>query len=695
MSDAGAMLNINEELLKGLTPEEREAALSMLKEFGEKGYSEKYNELVYDDYDEIPVDIETFMRDKKYLGNGLIDPEGRMTVFPFWVETLKKIFPTNVDTAYNTVILTGAIGIGKSFVAVICQLYMMYRMLCLKDPYLYYGMQPIDKISFSQINITLDAAKGVAWGKMQQLLQSSPWFMSHGKITGKEEFVWKPAKKPGQIGDIELVVGSKNNHIIGRAVFCSFEDEVNFSAVTSDIDKIKRKMLGLITQTDARMISRFLRGNKLPTMNIIASSKNSDQSFLDAYIETKRRNESTTTLVVDQPQWVVDSRKNTKEKFWVAIGNKFLASEVLPKDATEEVINAYRDKGYQMMEIPIGYWEPFNDNVEIALNDLAGISTVGARKYISGPKWTAVKTDSYRNPFSRDKITVGTAEDDHTQYSEYFDMSAVPPEMKRLPMFVHLDLSKSGDKTGIAGVWILGKKPGVDVPTPKEVFYKVAFSVSVEAPKGYQVSFEKNRIFIRWLRSQGFKIKSVSFDSYQSTHLMQQLKTEKFNPVELSVDKLEGTDEKDENGNKHRICKPYEYFHSTLLERRMQVYSKCDLLTDEVLGLEREPDGHINHPDNGATGSKDQIDAVVGAMYNASLNIGEMDLDFDEFTETALEQAIKVNAGMSDEAIKRQMTLDFEEQLKKIGPQFTPLPTHNDAEDESPAPIVGDGMLIW
>ncbi len=654
--------------LNSLTPEERQVALNVLKEFSETGTSELYNKLLYKDYAEIPVDIETFLFDKMFLGNGLVDPEGRKTVFPYWVETLKKVFPNNIETKYNTIILTGAIGIGKSFFAVLVQLYLMYRMLCLKDPYLYYGMQPIDKISFAQINITLDAAKGVAWDKMQQLLQSSPWFMSHGRVTGKDDLIWKPKKQPGQIGTVELVVGSKNSHIIGRAVFSSFEDEVNFSAVTSDVDKIKRKMLGLITQTDARMISRFLRGTFLPTVNIIASSKNSDQSFLDQYIETKRKNESKTTLIVDEPQWVVDSRKDSKEKFWIAVGNKLLASEVLPKNASEELIAVYRNKGYQMMEIPIGYWEPFNDNIEIALNDLAGISTVGARKYIAGPRWADVKTTKYRNPFTRDVIEVGNAEGDDTQYSEFFDLSAIPEEFKKVPMFVHLDMSSgskgNGDKTGIAGVWALGNRPGVvDDTSAKEMFYKVAFSVSVKAPKGFYISFEKNREFIRWLKKKGFNIKGVSCDTYQSTHLLQQLKAEKFEASVVSVDRLEGTDSTDEKGNKHRICKPYEYFHSTLYERRMQVYDKCDLLTDEVLGLERQPDGHINHPDNGATGSKDQIDAVVGAMWNASLHIEELHFNYG----SAFKDLVEINEQLDKEDIQKQMVVDFEEELKKFG----------------------------
>ena len=154
--------NISKEQLEKLSPEERKLALEILEQYANKGSSDIFNNLVYNDYEEIPVDIETFLTDKNYLGNGLIDPDGRFTVFPFWVETLKKIFPNAYETNYNTLILTGSIGTGKSFMAVLCMLYLLHRMLCLKDPYTYYGLQPIDKITFSLINVTIDAAKGVA-----------------------------------------------------------------------------------------------------------------------------------------------------------------------------------------------------------------------------------------------------------------------------------------------------------------------------------------------------------------------------------------------------------------------------------------------------------------------------------------------------------------------------------------------------
>lgn len=211
-------LNIKSELLSSLSEQEKRELSKILSDLS-KGKTESYDDLKYADYEEIPTDIETFLTDKQYLGNGLIDPDGRFTVFPYWVETLKKIFPDNLTTRYNTLILTGAIGLGKSFEAVLCMLYLLYRMLCLKDPYTYYGLQPIDKITFSLINVTIDAAKGVAWDKLQQLVQSSPWFMEHGTISGRSEIVWKPSKR------IELIIGSNNNSVIGRAVFANFTDK--------------------------------------------------------------------------------------------------------------------------------------------------------------------------------------------------------------------------------------------------------------------------------------------------------------------------------------------------------------------------------------------------------------------------------------------------------------------------------------
>lgn len=664
--------------LKNLSEEERNVVLSILKEYSEEGHSKQLEDLLTSDYEEIPVDIETFLFDPQYLGKGLIDAEGHKTVFPYWIKILKQIFPTNITTAYNTLILTGAIGIGKSFMAVLCILYLMYRMICLKDPYTHFGLQPIDKITFSMINITLDAAKGVAWDKIQQLLQSSPWFMAHGTLSGRDNLEWKPPK------GIELIYGSRNNHVIGRAVFANFTDEVNFG-VGSDIEKLKAKQKTLISQVDARMQSRFMKGTYLPTLQIIASSKRSEQSFLESYIDMKRRNESKTTLIVDEPQWIIRNDKDSPEHFYVAIGNKFLASEVLPKDATEETAEEFRRKGYNILSVPIGYYDNFIEDVDIALTDIAGISTINSMKYISGVRWNEIKINSYKNPFVRDIIEVGNALNDKAQYSDFFDMSRVDPNYRYKPLYIHLDMSKSGDKTGIAGTWVVGKHPTKEGSSAsKELFYRLAFSVSIKAPKGYEISFDKTRTFIRWLREQGFNIKGITSDTYQSAQIQQQLKADGFNTSILSVDRLD---------SESKICLPYQYFKSTIYERRLEVYDKCDLLTEEVISLEKESDGHINHPNNGTVGSKDVADAVCGSIYSASQNAEQFAFDYGE----TLTDIVTTNAS---DPTGQNINVNFEEELKRA---FSRKNTVNNNQMDFgmgvAKPITGtfasDGILSW
>lgn len=608
--------------LENLSEEERKLVADILKEYYNEGSSKKFNSLMSEDWAEIPVDITTFLHDRRYLGNALYDQEGKFTLFPYWEETLKKIFPTNTTVAYNTLVFTGAIGLGKSTVAVICLLYLLYRLLCLKDPYLYYGMQPIDKISISLMNITIENAKGVAQDKMNQMILSSEWFMAHGQMSGVTNLEYIPDKH------IELIVGSSNNQVIGRAIYANFTDEVNFG-LTNDVEKLKKKQKQLISAIDTRMKSRFMRGDYLPTLNIIASSKNSDQSFLEDYIETKKKNDSTTTLIIDEPQWVVDDRKITGKWFYVAVGNKFLANELIPMDSPESLVEEYKAKGYTILPVPSGYYESFQDNIDLALTDIAGIATASSLKYISGIRWNEIKSEKFSNPFSQEIIEVGNAKDDTAQYYDFFDLTKIPKGYIRKPMYIHLDMSKSGDKTGIAGVWVLGKSPTVEGESAsKELFYQLAFHVAVKAPKGYEISFDKHRTFIRWLKKQGFNIKGISYDTFQSAQLAQQLEADGFETKTISVDRLD---------NETKTQLQYAYFKSTIYDRRFIVYSKCDLLTEEILGLERESDGHIEHPEQGTQGSKDCSDACCGAMWHASLHAEEYAYEYGESLNVMLD----------------------------------------------------------
>lgn len=533
--------------------------------------------------------------------------------------------------------------------AVLIGLYELYRMLCLKDPYLYYGLQPIDKITFAFMNITLDASKGVAWDKMQQLLQTSEWFLEHGILSGTVYKEWSPSKR------IELIAGSLTSHILGRAVFYAFFDEISFQK-NQDVETQKQKARALVSAADARMQSRFMKGDNNPTVLVLASSKRTEQSYMETFIQTKKKNESTTTLVIDEPQWVIREDKYSDKKFKVAVGNKFLSSEVLPLDISEKEEKIYRDRGFNILEVPIGYYENFIDDIDIALTDIAGLSTTSSSRYISGPRIAAVKDLNLKNPFSKEILEIGNSPEDNHQYYDFFDISKLPQEYLYKPLYIHLDMSITGDKTGIAGTWIIGKKPPVEgQPPSKELFYQPAFIVSIKAPKGYQISFEKNRQFIYWLREQGFNIKGVSFDTYQSADLSQQLSARNFATEVISVDRTQDN-----------VCKPYQYLKNTIYEERIKLFDHT-LLTEELIGLERNNNtGKVDHSPSGIN-SKDCADALCGSVWNASQHAEEYDFEYGENLDTLID--ISNDSLYSTEG--RQIEIvSFEEELKKASRDF-------------------------
>lgn len=661
--------------LNNLTKEEREAVTQILSEMSNEGSSKKMNDILYEDWKEIPVDIETFIRDPYYLGRGLSNAEGNFTLFKYWEDLLKKIYPDPLKPATcNTLALTGAIGIGKSTEAVIIGLYELYRMLCLKDPAIYYGIMSTDVISFAVINITLEAATGVAWSKLQNLIQSSDWFMQHGSLSRTEIPTWKPFSN----SNIELICGSQPRHFIGRCLFWIFLDEISF-IMNKDVEAQKQKAMELVSSATARMQSRFMRGDVNPTIMVLASSKRTEQSFLETYIENKKKNESKTTIIIDEPQWIIRPDKQSTRTFKVAIGNKFLPSEVLPPDILDEECQSYTERGFKLIDVPIGYYENFIDDLDIALTDIAGISTSSVSNYISGERITQSKTESFENPFTKDIIEVGNGQDDITQYYDYFDLTKVDPIMKTRPLFIHLDMSLSGDKTGVGGVWIKGKKPPHEgVTENKELLFQLAFVVSVKAPKGRQVSFEKTRNFIYWLKDQGFNIKGISSDTYARSGVEQELLSKGYNYSIISVDRTT-----------NNVQEAYAFLKNAIYEKRILLPRRgINLLTEELVGLKRNNNnGTIDH-DPSSINSKDSADAICGALWNASKHAEEFAYDFGE----SLVASIDTNRELSfDEDFEKQFTESLKQRPSYINKSISPF----EGGDMLGSLDVLDGIMSW
>lgn len=89
-----AMLNQNEQVIVD----------QILKEI-KTGNTSTLNEILMEDYEEIPVDIDTFLTDKRYLGN--FTEEGRQLTYRCWPDTFREWFPNPLTPSpYIEVALT-------------------------------------------------------------------------------------------------------------------------------------------------------------------------------------------------------------------------------------------------------------------------------------------------------------------------------------------------------------------------------------------------------------------------------------------------------------------------------------------------------------------------------------------------------------------------------------------------------------
>ncbi len=113
-------------------------------------------------------------------------------------------------------------------------------------------------------------------------------------------------------------------------------------------------------------------------------------------------------------------------------------------------------------------------------------------------------------------------------------------------------------------------------------------------------------------------------------------------------------------------CQPYQYLKSTIYEERLVIFED-NLLVEELIGLERNnSNGKVDHAPTGIN-SKDSADALCGAIWNASQHGEEFDFEFGETLDTIVDVSLET----SEKNYKTQVTIDFEDELKKVSNSFS------------------------
>ena len=348
-----------------------------------------------------------------------------------------------------------------------------------------------------------------------------------------------------------------------------------------------------------RMRSRFTKNGVLASKLFIVSSKKSEMDFIESYVETIKG--SPNVIISDEPQWNVKPPGTfSNKRFKVAVGNKKVKSKIINKD---DNIEALIKQGYEIMDVPLELYADFNRDIDRALMDLVGVSCNIVSKFITYENLHNAHCKR-RNPFSNTVISLGTM--DNLEIMDFFDPSIVPEEIFTKPIFIHLDMSLTGDRTGIGATAVMGLREDMayvdgEVIPVQEMVYAHVFSLGIQCPAGAQISLEKNRKFIYYLKfNLGWNIKGISADGYQSADTLQQFNQAGFNAKYVSLD---------------RTPDGYMYLKASINEKRISMLD-IEELNDEIINLEQNNQtGKVDHPLNG---SKDIADGLTGSLYNAS-----------------------------------------------------------------------------
>ena len=572
---------------------EKEYLLKILKEFSDYGESPTYETLWLEDYKEIPVTIDTFLDDPIYLGEVT---NGGSSIYPYWRKAMHDIFDSG--NKYHECAFTGATRIGKTSTAITCATYMLYRLMCLRDPQKFFGKKDVSKFSLMFFNLTKELASSVAYREFNDTLKESRWFYNHGSYSSSDRnFYYIP-----EGGKIVIDYGSDVAHSIGLQIYVGFMDEISFAkAGIKDINKAKANMKSLYDSVLARVEGTFRQNGEVWGKVFLVSSKKSDSDFMEDHLKNQMAAGNDHLIVFDKPQWeVLPDNTFSKERFYIAVGDRHRKGFVVDNDSKES-LDELRGQGYQLLEVPLDMRTNFLADFDISLRDLAGITVPGAMSFITQDTIDECIDDTRTNPFYNDTLEIGI-KDSYT-IEEFFHLENIPNDIKRKDLFIHLDLSLNTDMSGISGSCISNRvvttlQDGSKVSMPE---FSHVFSVRVKAPRGDKIPYSKIVNFIVWLRHSGFHISCISRDQYQSEYLAQLLEEKGFETYKLSLD---------------RTPEGYNALRTVMLEHRIKMLH-VKSLEDELISLERDAlSGKIDHK---IGGSKDISDSFAGSIWLAIL----------------------------------------------------------------------------
>ena len=525
-------------------------------------------------FEEIPVDVKTFVRSKDYLNMPELS-EYQYTL----VECMSQIYKESDVIKWlgqdegkehykkytkQEVILMCGKGSGKDHTSTIGCAYIVYKLLCLKDPSRYFGKPSGDAIDLINVAVNAQQAKNVFFKGFKSKIEQSPWF------AGKYE-----AKVDNIEFDKAITVysgHSERESAEGLNLMLAVLDEISGFAMEGAGGNDQGKTAdNLYKAFRGSVDSRFPDFGKV----ILLSFPRYKGDFISQRYEDVVADKET---IVRSHEFTINPLLSEDDP-----SNKFSI------EWDEDKILSYKYPGVFALRRPTWEMNPTRKIEDFKIAFFTDASDALMR-FACMP---TVSSDAFFK--SREKVERALSNRNPLDTNRRFDLTFKPKE--DVEYFVHADLAQKHDKCAVS---IAHVDKWVSVQSFNNYEQIVPFVV-VDAIAWWEpkregpVDLSEVKNWIIDLRRSGFNLGLVTFDRWQSFDIQNELKQVGIKTDTLSVAK-----------------KHYEDLSMLIYEDRV-VAPHIDILLEEMLEL-RIMGNRVDHP---RKKSKDLADAMCGSVYNS------------------------------------------------------------------------------
>lgn len=571
-------------------------------------------------FEETPVDAKTFVESTDYLGQPPLSPiqyDIVESMAQIYKQSDVERFMGSVDGARyfkkytkGEIIMALGKGSGKDFVSTVGVAYVVYKLLCLKDPAKYYGKPPGDAIDIINIAINAQQARNVFFKGFKHKIERSPWFA--GKYYAKMDSIEFDKSITVYSGHSE-----RESHE-GLNLFIAILDEISGFGENAANIELGKSGANIYKAFRGTVDSRFPDYGKV----VLLSFPRYEGDFI-----SKKYDEA------------------IAEKETVHREHEFIVNPELPADYEgnqfsieweEDHITKYKLPGVFALKRPTWEVNPTRSIEDFKIAFFTDPADARMR-FLCQP---TISSDAFfRN---KEKLQNAMTVRNPLDASRRLEETWTPDPNK--VYYVHADLAQRVDKCAVS-VAHVEKWVKVQVMNQFEQIVPLVVVDMIawwEPSKHGPVNLSDVKNWIINLRRQGLNLGLVTFDRWNSFDIQQELREVGIKSETLSV------------GKKH-----YEDLAMLVYEDRVAL-PHLDLLLQELTELKVVNDKKVDHP---RKGSKDLSDAMTGSVFNAiSRTPRDLNPEIEVHTwSKGAEEAV------AKEIEKPEMTEDAKEYLMNFG----------------------------